>query len=196
MTVLAGKAEGCLVLSREAPASWNLGWLLMENSGFYFTVPFWSLGSQKLSVVLNYSEAHISSVSKKSTPMARNATNCLSLFVLDLEWWQGAGLPLCLLEKIPVGLWVSMSCLEEIGAGWSMGWCQGRRPIAQVLVLLQICPVAFREPGNGVSHTLVYLLIRVGWEDGVGLVKKECQEQPGASSFGPGIFQYSRMLSC
>lgn len=71
----AGKAE---VLSREAPASCNLGWLLMENSGLCFTVPFWSLGSQKLSVVLNYSEAHISSVRKKSTPTGKK---CHKLFI-------------------------------------------------------------------------------------------------------------------
>lgn len=50
----------------------------MENSGLCFTVPFWSLGSQKLSVVLNYSVAHIFSVSKKSTPTGKK---CHKLFI-------------------------------------------------------------------------------------------------------------------
>lgn len=115
---------------------------------------------------------------------ARNATNCLSLFVLDLEWRQGVGLLLCLLEKIPVGLWVSMSCLDEAGAGWSTHWCQGRRPIAQVLVLPQICPVAFMEPGNGVSHTLVYLLIVVGW----GWSRRSIKNSQGLAALVLGFF--------
>lgn len=47
-------------------------WLLMEHFRLSFAVPFGVLlGPCKLSVMLNYSETHISSVSKKSTPTGK-----------------------------------------------------------------------------------------------------------------------------
>lgn len=125
-----GQAQGCLVLRREAPASWNLGWLLMENSGLCFTMPFWSLGPQKQSVMLNYSEAHISSVSKKFSPTGKK---CHKLFIA-LCFRSGVGSSSGAASSAargypcwPLGI-SAQFCLGESGAGWSMGWCQGRSP--------------------------------------------------------------------
>lgn len=140
-----------MVLSRDVPASRNLGWLLMENFGLCYTMPFWSLGPQKPNVVLNYSEAHISSVSKKSTPTGKERHKLFIALVSDLEWEQGAGLPLWLLGEISVDLWVAMLCLvwmRVVHRLVSGGVC-GSGPCPSTDL-----PSSFCGARNGFSHTL------------------------------------------
>lgn len=68
-----------LVPGREAQASWALSGLVADGKFLlHLCCAFWSLGSWKLSAVLNYSETHISFVSKKSTPMGKK---CHKLFI-------------------------------------------------------------------------------------------------------------------
>lgn len=74
-----GGAQVNLILSWEEQTSPTFSGLVADGKFLpQLHCAFWRLGPWKMSVVLNYSETHISSVSKKSTPTGEK---CQKLFI-------------------------------------------------------------------------------------------------------------------